>query len=119
MVAPLWLFDRGGNGYTWVAKASPGVLPLHVFKHRFPIKKSDPRLSSNIPKMSHGADCKHRAYVCMYVLVLDIFEVDVYPNSTTFLLDKLKLFIILNSNHYSSMDLDMYVLTTLDISDQT
>ena len=39
----------------------------------------------------------------LYILH-DVLEVDVYPNSTTFLLDKLKLFIILNSNNYSSMD---------------
>ena len=33
-----------------------------------------------------------------------ILEDDVYPNSTTILLDKLRLKIYLNSNNYSSMD---------------
>ena len=36
--------------------------------------------------------------------ILHILEVDVYPNSKTILLDKLKLKIDLNSNNYSSMD---------------
>ena len=42
----------------------------------------------------------------------NILEVDVYPNSTTFLLDKLKLFIILNSNNYSS-SIEQIVLTSM------
>ena len=36
-------------------------------------------------------------------IITEILEVDVYPNSTTILLDKLKLKIDLNSNNYSSI----------------
>ena len=46
-------------------------------------------------------------YICdplhAYIIVM-ILEVGVYPNSTTFLLDKLKLEIYLEFTNYSSMD---------------
>ena len=45
----------------------------------------------------------------LYSYFLEILEVDVYPNSTTILLDKLKLKIYFDNNYYSSMD--QHVLT--------
>ena len=48
------------------------------------------------------------AILYMHIIVM-ILEVGVYPNSTTFLLDKLKLEIYLEFTYYSSMD--QHVLT--------
>ena len=78
---------------------------MHQFTYldkREVLQQEYPSLQYSLSSLPVGSKSNFNPGTCR--LYVEILEVDVYPNSTTILLDKLKLKIYLNSNNYSSMD---------------